>query len=64
MRLGSVINTMEELSNISDEAGETVSMSMDGPASFLVVALPVFLSRGLRSGVIAAQGRYGMRDSC
>ena len=66
MRFGSVINTIEELSDVSDEVGEMVSTSADGPVSSLVVALvvvfalPVSLSRGLRSGVVAARGRHAV----
>ena len=59
----------EEPSDVSDEAGEMASISVDGPASsFIVVllfvfALPVFVSRGLRSGVIAARCRHAVVDS-
>ena len=70
MRLGLVINTREEPSDVSDEAGEMASISMDGPASSLVVillfvfALPVFVLWGLRSGMIAARRRHAVVDSC
>ena len=69
MRLGSVINTREEPSDVSDEAGEMASISVDGRASSFVVvllfvfALPVFVSRGLRSGVIAVRCRHAVVDS-